>query len=428
MSSSIIQDRMPAGLAAFLGAVAAPERGSVFDPFCAGGVLPAAMNALRDRALTFVGRNWILEDYEEDPGTFDCVATSFPFLSPGAAGREEGYLLRAMDCLKQGGSCACVVSCGFLGRDSRDARLARKRLMEEMDLQMLLLLPEDTFPGARVYSAVLLFRHSLPERETVPVVDLRDGTLTRDTLHQVRAALDSGRWDGLRALRLPREDVAAPGYILTPDRYDLQPEDSRRGTAAPFDATSYALGELDRVFRQCFPDAAVRSADVPSPYPRRRGGDLFRLRTGQQLPELGHDCCGPYPLYQGSGICGYTDLCNTGEKLPVYVINRVGDYCGRVYLSEKPCFVQQNSMSLTCKGDDFDPVFLFFLLRSAELNQWKIRSTKPYIRQEAVRDTWFIVPPLEVQRTFSRRVEDRFRQILDIWEEQSYVMRQEALF
>ena len=82
MSSSMIQDRMPEGLAAFLGAVAAPERGSVFDPFCAGGVLPAAMNALRDRALTFVGRNWILEDYEEDPGTFDCVITSFPFLPP----------------------------------------------------------------------------------------------------------------------------------------------------------------------------------------------------------------------------------------------------------------------------------------------------------------------------------------------------------
>ena len=86
-------------------------------------------------------------------------------------------------------------------------------------------------------------------------------------------------------------------------------------------------------------------------------------------------------------------------------------------------------MSLTCRdSQEFDPVFLYFLLRAARLNQWKIRSTKPYIRQEAVRDTWFIVPPIEVQRTFSRRVEDRFRQILAVLEEQSYVMRQEALF
>lgn len=422
-----VQNRMPQALAVFLGTAAAPaDRGVVFDPFCAGGVLPAAMASLGDRSLTFVGQNWSAGDGEPDLGPYDCVITSFPFLSPGAAGGEEAALLRVMDCLKPGGRCACVVSAGLLGRDSRDARLARQRLTEELDLELLLLLPEDTFPDTRVYSAVLLFRRESPERPAVTVVDLRDGTLSPDTLAQVQNAARSGRWDGLRALRLPREDVESPGYILTPDRYDLQPQEGRRG-AAPFDATSYALGELDRIFDQCFPHAALRVLREDSPYPLRRGGDLFRLRTGQQLPEGAGQ--GPYPLYQGAGVCGYTDFCNTGEILPVYVINRVGDYCGRIYLSEKPCFVQQNSISLTAREpEDFDSVFLYFLLRSARLNQWKIRSTKPYIRQEAVRDTWFIVPPIEVQRTFSRRVEDRFRQILAIWEEQSYVMRQEALF
>ena len=349
------QNRMPQALAAFLGAAAA-DRGVVFDPFCAGGVLPGAMAALGDRPLTFVGQNWSAGDSEPDLGPYDCVITSFPFLSPGAAGGEEAALLRVMDCLKPGGRCACVVSAGLLGRDSRDARQARQRLTEELDLELLLLLPEDAFPDTRVYSAVLLFSRETPERPAVTVVDLRDGALSPDTLAQVLEAARRGRWDGLRALRLPREDVEAPGYILTPDRYDLQPQESCR-SAAPFDAASYALGELDRIFAQCFPQAALREpeGDRPyprrrggdlfrlralrepegdSPYPRRRGGDLFRLRTGQQLPEGAGP--GPYPLSPGAGVCGYTDFCNTGETLPVYVVNRVGDYCGRVYLSEKP--------------------------------------------------------------------------------------------
>ena len=45
-----IQNRMPQALAVFLGNAAAPaDRGVVFDPFCAGGVLPAVMTALGAR-------------------------------------------------------------------------------------------------------------------------------------------------------------------------------------------------------------------------------------------------------------------------------------------------------------------------------------------------------------------------------------------
>ena len=73
------------------------------------------------------------------------------------------------------------------------------------------------------------------------------------------------------------------------------------------------------------------------------------------------------------------------------------------------------------------PIFLFFLFRAANFNRWKNGTTIPSIRQNIIYNKWFAVPSLRAQKEFVDIAAPKMKQVLDIWNEMTYI-KQEVLF
>src|SRR5438128_5586202 len=106
-------------------------------------------------------------------------------------------------------------------------------------------------------------------------------------------------------------------------------------------------------------------------------GDLLEYANGRSSPERADDL--PYPVYGSNGIIGYASETNADEG--TIVIGRVGSYCGSLYLSKQRCWVTDNAIRATAV-DDNDPRFLFYLLNTLELNDWRAGSGQPLLNQD----------------------------------------------
>ena len=77
---------------------------------------------------------------------------------------------------------------------------------------------------------------------------------------------------------------------------------------------------------------------------------------------------------------------------------------------------------------DFDIIFLFFLFRNLNLNGLKGGTGAPSIRQDAIYDTEFMLPPLQEQQAFSDSIREEMRYVNEMIVEQAQIYRQEVLF
>lgn len=104
---------------------------------------------------------------------------------------------------------------------------------------------------------------------------------------------------------------------------------------------------------------------------------------------------GCYPVYGGNGISDYvSDYNSDGETI---IIGRVGAYCGSVYKVTSKCWISDNAIE--CKinrGNDFD--YLFYLISSLKLNNYRIGSTQPLLTQDILNDISIILPNLNTQK------------------------------
>ncbi|VVM08172.1 restriction endonuclease subunit S [Methylacidimicrobium tartarophylax] len=120
-------------------------------------------------------------------------------------------------------------------------------------------------------------------------------------------------------------------------------------------------------------------------------GRLLSFANGRSSPALAEGL--PHPVYGSNGVIGYASEVNAHAGS--IVIGRVGSYCGSLYLSKQRCWVTDNAIRAVAL-DDNDPRFLFYLLGTLNLNNWRAGSGQPLLNQDILSHIPAAVPkPLE---------------------------------
>lgn len=120
------------------------------------------------------------------------------------------------------------------------------------------------------------------------------------------------------------------------------------------------------------------------------------LSSGEFLPA--NDFIeGVYPVYGGNGITGYHNKYNYNEA--TISIGRVGALCGNPYYSKSKCWITDNSFALVVKNTNVIlPEYLFFVLKTKNLNQYKKQSAQPVINQGVIKMQKISLPDIETQK------------------------------
>jgi len=125
-------------------------------------------------------------------------------------------------------------------------------------------------------------------------------------------------------------------------------------------------------------------------------GRLLSFSNGRSSPERADGL--PYPVYGSNGVIGYANEANADANS--IVIGRVGSYCGSLYLSKQRCWVTDNAIRAIVL-DDNDPRFLFYLLHTLNLNNWRAGSGQPLLNQEILSRIPTAVPEPAEQRAIA---------------------------
>jgi type I restriction enzyme, S subunit len=125
-------------------------------------------------------------------------------------------------------------------------------------------------------------------------------------------------------------------------------------------------------------------------------GCLLSFTNGRSSPDRSDGL--PYPVYGSNGVIGYANEVNADAGS--IVIGRVGSYCGSLYLSKRRCWVTDNAIRAVAR-DDNDPRFLFYLLGTLNLNNWRAGSGQPLLNQDILSRIPAAVPEPPEQRAIA---------------------------
>jgi type I restriction enzyme, S subunit len=125
-------------------------------------------------------------------------------------------------------------------------------------------------------------------------------------------------------------------------------------------------------------------------------GHLLSFANGRSSPERADDL--PYPVYGSNGVIGRAVEANSDAGS--IIIGRVGSYCGSLYLSKQRCWVTDNAIRATAL-DDNNSRFLFYLLGTLSLNNWRAGSGQPLLNQDILSRIPALVPEPAEQRAIA---------------------------
>jgi len=126
--------------------------------------------------------------------------------------------------------------------------------------------------------------------------------------------------------------------------------------------------------------------------------NVFKLASGKPRPAEICEEASPdaiYPVYGGNGILGYASEFFLNRE--TIVIGRVGEYCGSVYKTDKRSWITDNALYATELSEDFDLMFLKYLLSFMNLNKFKKKMGQPLITQTILYRIDIPHPPLPEQ-------------------------------
>ncbi|WP_081888946.1 restriction endonuclease subunit S [Comamonas aquatica] len=104
--------------------------------------------------------------------------------------------------------------------------------------------------------------------------------------------------------------------------------------------------------------------------------EVLSFANGRTSPD--REDAAPVPVFGSNGLIGKAREFNSQPN--TIVIGRVGSYCGSVHFSSEACWVTDNAIRATAKGEN-DPSFLYYLLKQLNLNNWRSGSGQPLINQ-----------------------------------------------
>ena len=110
---------------------------------------------------------------------------------------------------------------------------------------------------------------------------------------------------------------------------------------------------------------------------------------------------GEYPVYGGNGILGYADDYNMENGI---IVGRVGVYCGSVFLEKGKCWVSDNAIKAE-RTENSDLVFMYYLLRSLNLNERRIGTSQPLLTQGILNSIEVDIPDIGYQEKIASILE-----------------------
>ena len=114
-------------------------------------------------------------------------------------------------------------------------------------------------------------------------------------------------------------------------------------------------------------------------------GDVIDFKNGKSVKKSD----GIIPIYGGNGILGYTDKSNFSHTI---VVGRVGAYCGSIHVEDNSCWVSDNAIAGVPKEGQ-DLTYLYYVLKSLNLNSKQIGSSQPLITQSMLK---YMVVDIEI--------------------------------
>lgn len=115
-----------------------------------------------------------------------------------------------------------------------------------------------------------------------------------------------------------------------------------------------------------------------------------------------------YKVIGGNGVMGYSSLINTESK--AFAIGRVGALCGNVHFIDEKCWITDNALKIS-KWNNFFDGYLYYILYSANLNEYANKNAQPLITGEQVKGLKVTLPPLKEQTQIANFLDKKTSQI-----------------
>lgn len=127
-------------------------------------------------------------------------------------------------------------------------------------------------------------------------------------------------------------------------------------------------------------------------------GDIAEFRNGKAISPSFYSPYGKHPVFGSNGEIARTDEVLNPNS--VIAIGRVGAFCGSVYRIKESSWVTDNAIIVEPKSNT-DLVFLYYRLKSLDLNRTAIGSAQPLVTQSGLKIIRTIIPPLPEQKAIA---------------------------
>lgn len=136
--------------------------------------------------------------------------------------------------------------------------------------------------------------------------------------------------------------------------------------------------------------------DIPQHWEVRRLKHLARFQSGDGITSMEIEAAGPYPVYGGNGLRGYTHRYTHDGHYAL--IGRQGALCGNINLASGQFFASEHAVVPTLQSD-MSVVWFGELLRVMNLNQYSQSAAQPGLAVERIKNLYAPVPPINEQKT-----------------------------
>lgn len=206
--------------------------------------------------------------------------------------------------------------------------------------------------------------------------------------------------NNLRKEYIENLDIAIPSTLEEQqeivDVLDAASEIIRLRTACIESAQSL----IPALFQEMFGDPINNKKNLS----KEKIGKILTLTSGKFIPSKELDNNGQYPVYGGNGINGYhNEFLFEDSKI---CIGRVGVKCGCVHKTKPNSWITDNALYINNYLIPINETYLKEALTQINLNQYAKRAAQPVISQTTIYNQYILLPPIEQQELFAKKVQE----------------------
>ncbi len=157
---------------------------------------------------------------------------------------------------------------------------------------------------------------------------------------------------------------------------------------------------IPALFQEMFGDPINNKKNLS----KEKIGKILTLTSGKFIPSKELDNNGQYPVYGGNGINGYhNEFLFEDSKI---CIGRVGVKCGCVHKTKPNSWITDNALYINNYLIPINETYLKEALTQINLNQYAKRAAQPVISQTTIYNQYILLPPIEQQELFAKKVQE----------------------